>query len=578
MSNINNYEKELRRSVGKESIEAFAKLYFPHYLTNKTCPFHRELYEILFDITNKRGEQAAIAAPRGSAKSSITTLMYLIWAICYKKEEYILLISNTSDLAVTLLSHIKNELETNERLIEDFPEICETGQKPGPERWRKDEIVTRNGVKITALGAEQKVRGRRNNEFRPSLIILDDVEGEANTQSGENREKLEDWFTKAVLNAGDRKTNIVVIGTILHTDSLLAKRTNWLSGWQKKIYKSVIKWAIHQEMWDEWSNILNYRNSYKDKDGKEGADLYYQDNKEKMLEGTEVLWPDREDYYSLMLLKEDRGDSSFNTEKQNAPVDLKKALFNPEKFYYWHDKGKSSWELLDALGQNVNIYGACDPSLGKLGKEGDYSAIVIVAKDKKTNLLYVLEADIAKRQPEELMEMIISYCAMYKCHKFGFESNQFQGIIADEIERRLTDRVYPVPIMVKLTNTSNKIARIQSLQPLVSTGKLIFSKNHQTLLEQLKYFPKGSHDDGPDALEMAVRIALEDNGEEGGTKWLPLDGGDGYIKEMLKDDPSLQADFDKAQEEEKKQYPHTSDPDKKDYGKQYDDTDDGEDD
>jgi hypothetical protein len=47
---------------------------------------------------------------------------------------------------------------------------------------------------------------------------------------------------------------------------------------------------------------------------------------------------------------------------------------------------------------------------------------------------------------------------------------------------------------------------------------------------------------------------------------------------MLKDDPSLQAEFERAQEEEKKLYPHTGDPNKMDYGKQYDDTDDGEND
>lgn len=560
MSNINDYERELRRNIGEKSIEAFARLYFPHYLSNKTCSFHQELYSILFDITNKRGEQVAIAAPRGSSKSSITSLIYIIWAICYKKERYILLISNTSDQAITLLSPIKKELETNKNLIEDFPEVCEIGQKPSPERWSKDEIITRNGVKITALGADQKIRGRRNNEFRPSLIILDDVENEASTQSTENREKLEDWFTKAVLNAGDQKTNIVVIGTIFHTDSLLAKRTNQMSNWRKKIYKSVIKWAIHQELWDEWSNILNYRSNYNDKQGKEGADLLYQDNKEKMLEGMEVFWPDREDYYSLMLLKEDRGDPSFNTEKQNEPIDLKNALFNLEGFYYWNDKGNTSWELLNALGSNVNIYGACDPSLGKLGKEGDYSAIVIVAKDRKTNLLYVLEADIAKRQPEELMQRIVSYCVMYKCHKFGFESNQFQGIIADEIERRLTDLIYPVPQIVKLINSSNKIARIQSLQPLINTGKLIFSKNHKTLLEQLKYFPKGSHDDGPDALEMAVRIALENKNDEV-VKWLPLE------------DPDPDKDDYKDNTNDK----WTKDPNQRDYGKQYDDTNDDND-
>ena len=53
-------------------------------------------------------------------------------------------------------------------------------------------------------------------------------------------------------------------------------------------------------------------------------------------------------------------------------------------------------------------------------------------------------------------------------------------------------------------HTTDKIGRIQSLQPLVKSGALQFSRKHATLLEQLRLFPKAAHDDGPDALEMAV--------------------------------------------------------------------------
>lgn len=560
MSNINNSSRELRRSVGEKSVEAFARLYFPHYLSNKTCSFHEEMYRLLLDVTNKRDGHMAIAAPRGSAKSAITSLVYPIWAVCYNRERYIVLISNTGNQAVTLLSHIKGELEANKYLVEDFPDVCEIGQKPSPERWSKDEIITRNGVKITALGAGQKIRGRRNKESRPSLIIVDDIENETNTQSAENREKLEDWFNKAVLKAGDQKTNIIVIGTISHTDSLLARLTGELQmpGWQKRKYKSVISWAIHQELWDEWSAILNYRSNYKDKQGKDGAEAFFQDNKEVLLKGTQVLWQDREDYYSLMLMKDKEGDPSFNSEKQNEPIDLRDCYFNPEEFYYWMEKYLTQQEILQAIGPGIEIYGSCDPSLGKQGKGGDFSAIVIVAKDPRTGILYVLEADIRKQKPEELIETIITYCSMYKCQKFGFESNQFQDVIAGEIERRINERMsFPVEI-VRIINRSNKIARIQSLQSLIKTGRLLFSKKNKMLLEQLKYFPKGSHDDGPDALEMAVRLALGERGPRTGIILLVGDPDDrgslGYSDQPVQD------------------------PNERDYGPNYNITDDGEDD
>ena len=58
-------------------------------------------------------------------------------------------------------------------------------------------------------------------------------------------------------------------------------------------------------------------------------------------------------------------------------------------------------------------------------------------------------------------------------------------------------------------HTSDKLGRIQSLEPLISSGVLRFSRRQRTLLDQLRQFPRAAHDDGPDALEMAVMVARE---------------------------------------------------------------------
>jgi hypothetical protein len=59
----------------------------------------------------------------------------------------------------------------------------------------------------------------------------------------------------------------------------------------------------------------------------------------------------------------------------------------------------------------------------------------------------------------------------------------------------------------KLTHTSDKVLRIQALQPAISSGAIRFSRRHTVLLEQLRQFPHAAHDDGPDALEMAMDAA-----------------------------------------------------------------------
>ena len=56
---------------------------------------------------------------------------------------------------------------------------------------------------------------------------------------------------------------------------------------------------------------------------------------------------------------------------------------------------------------------------------------------------------------------------------------------------------------------SDKVLRIQSLQPDIRNGYLLFCRDQTELLRQLEQFPLGRHDDGPDALEGAVRLCKQ---------------------------------------------------------------------
>ena len=79
---------------------------------------------------NKR---LAFAAPRGHAKSTIVTLFYVMWSICYEKEKFVFILSATANQAQKLLSEIKGTLQSNERLRQDFPEsLCQ--KREGPDQ------------------------------------------------------------------------------------------------------------------------------------------------------------------------------------------------------------------------------------------------------------------------------------------------------------------------------------------------------------------------------------------------------------------------------------------------------------
>jgi len=89
------------------------------------------------------------------------------------------------------------------------------------------------------------------------------------------------------------------------------------------------------------------------------------------------------------------------------------------------------------------------------------------------------------------------------------ETNQFQQLLVDEMVRRADERRLILPLFT-INNYVNKEVRIRRLTPLLSGGRIRFkgdSPGARLLVEQLRDFPLADHDDGPDALEMAVRLA-----------------------------------------------------------------------
>jgi len=457
-----------------------------------------------------RGLRLAIAAPRGHAKSTLVTLAYVLWCICEGTEQFIVLASDTYDQATDLLTAVKGELESNDRLRTDFPEVCEDPLvPPKPERWRKDDLITRNGVRMFAMGAEQKIRGRRNKSVRPTLIILDDIENEDLVRSEDAREGRWDWLMSSVLKAGTSITNVVVVGTLLHPRSMLAKLidTRFSPSWMGFRYQAITSWAKRTDLWDKWEACYGNRLDHQGVSGPAAAKAMFEANKEAMLDGTSVLWPELEGYYALMVQRISEGSAPFAAEKQNEPLDLLNSAFREHEIQFWDDpingRFRTVEELLASDPHRFNIVGTCDPSLGK--PKGDDSAIITLAVHSTTKKMYVIGADICRRRPDATLDAILALHRIRRFNAFGVEDVQFQQFLRTELQRRADAQ--NLRLNVKgIKQSADKLARITRLQPLFAAGHLVLSKRHPTLFNQLLEFPTGRRDDGPDALEMAVRM------------------------------------------------------------------------
>ncbi len=505
--------KGLRRQLGAVDLEYFGRAYLAHYFVRGSPPFHAELdqiwcegvmkgldpYRAAKEISRADGCRRAIEAPRGHAKSTTFTFKDSIHAAVYAYKHYEIILSDSSEQAEGFLADIKTELEENAALREDF------GGLEG-RIWKSSVILLANGVKIEAIGSGKKIRGRRHKQWRPDLIVCDDLENDENVYTPEQRKKLRDWYYKAVSKAGDTYTDIVYIGTLLHYDALLANVAKNPS-YRTAKYRGVISFAVHTELWDAWEAI--YTDLANGNREQEALD-FFAANRTEMLEGTAVLWEDKLSYYDLMVIRVSEGTASFNSEIQNDPIDPENCTFQEEWFDFWDDEGKVQPDFSDP---RFLFIGANDPSLGK-NRKSDTSAIITLAKDTQTGFIYVLLADIARRQPDQIITDALETSRRLKREykrpfcQFGVETVQFQYYFAEIMRQKSAEAGEYLPI-TEIASVQNKDARIQSLQPFVKNGYLKFSRRHKTLLEQMMQYPMGKNDDGPDALQMAVKLAVD---------------------------------------------------------------------
>ncbi|PJG83778.1 phage terminase large subunit [Caviibacterium pharyngocola] len=490
--------------------EFFVQQYFPHYVRSEhKSQLHHYLFEQLPQSVKSVTDSVrhAIAAPRGEAKSTICTQLFPLWCLVCDLKKYLIIAMDTKEQAYGMLEAIKVEIESNPRLRIDFPELA-----PG-KVWRAGAILTNKNQKIEAVGAGQKLRGRRHGAYRPDLVVLDDIENDESVQTPEQRNKLHDWILKAVLKLGaaGEKFDVIYVGTILHYDSVL-NRILSTKGWKRARFKAILRMPDNMALWDEWENI------YLSEEGDDDtlSDAFYQQHKAEMDKGSIVSWLARP-LLVLMKIRATDGHSAFDSEYQNDPTAGDEAIF-ANILQYWVD-----------LPKNLIYFGSVDPSLGKKNKNGDPSAILVGGYHRETGRLYVLEAQIKRRVPDLIIEDIIKLHKQYHCHRWFGEDVQFQAFLNSEIVKKSAARGVPVP-MTGVNSNSDKLLRIESLQPHIANGLIFIHRSQSTLIDQLRHFPKADHDDGPDALEMLWRNAVSSSAP---IEWIGL-----------KDDEFGENDFD----------------------------------
>jgi hypothetical protein len=266
-------------------ILAWGRTFLPAHFVHEPSLLHAWLGDELELLQDNRGTKINLIGPRGSAKSTIATLCYVLRAAVEEHERYIWIVSDTKEQAQAHLENVKTELVENKRLAEYYPNATGQGQQ-----WRANSIELRNRVVIQSFGTGRRIRGRRHREIRPTLIVCDDLQNDSHMSSASQREASRQWFHGTLLNAGDRQTNLINLATALHREAL-ALELHGAAGWVSRNFPAIISWPTNRELWDEWEAIYC---DNENGDARGAAWLFYDEHREEMDAGATVLWPDGE--------------------------------------------------------------------------------------------------------------------------------------------------------------------------------------------------------------------------------------------------------------------------------------------
>lgn len=532
--------KSLPKSKGNDILRAkafydlkfFARYFFCETIDGKVTghtkdPFNR-MHLDFFKKYHPEEEsiQKVILASRGSAKTTLICVIYVLHKVCYSTEKNICILSSTQELSRGKSEDIHNEVTNNEKLKEVY------GLKfAGSKKASKTTFVVESmygDCRVHSQSFYSQIRGTKHRHHRLTLIILDDIVHGEEVFSEEQRIKTERQFNTDIWHAKQPYTNIIYIGTRIHSEDLGSKLVKHPT-WDDSEYPSFEKWPTNMDMWAQWEDIRKNPTRSKEENARI-ADKFYEDNKEKMTEGAKVLWPEREDTHYLMKERFTIGEKEFGAEKQMIAFLTGDCVFNKFVWFYPTERHGVNGYYFPDYDKFIQYdearfvkYYALDPATGERKKQTQkktlsQSARIIASKDTETGNLYIIDAFMDRKPPSKIIYEMYDLHHHHNFYRMGFEENLFRDMYQEHIikvgkdweNEHYTHLTLPT---VSIWNDIDKDQRIYGLEPYVSMGKIIINKHmNPEFLAQLQSYPNCDHNDGLDALQILWQIACKKQG------------------------------------------------------------------
>jgi hypothetical protein len=418
------------------------------------CPMCAEV-EIRLDL----GTYTLIMMPRGSSKTTLAGFGVPLYNICYQNEKFTLYVSKAGPLSQGQLESCRKELAQNEMILEVFGDL--KPRRSDEERWSKEKFETSSGLAMQYRGKGAAIRGVNHNNFRPSMIVVDDPQSKDDVKSDTVREDDKRWafaeLTPARARIVGSRGSIVALGTWLHPKCLVA-------------------------LWAEDPRWTTVKIGVKDKDG-------------------EFIWPaymDAQEYEAEKASFVRAGLlQDFHREYHNEEVEEGELPFQQRFFIY--DPNVPTKDIVFATYADL---------ASSEKRDSDFSAILTVGLDT-SGLLWVVEAWIERvgAREEEKIDEYFRQSLTWGTHLHGFESNAYQAVFGTLLRVEMFKRGHYFEVEA-ITHKTRKVDRVRgALRPRYASGfvrhRVPFPRLEGQLLD-FRLDDSHEHDDGPDAEAAAV--------------------------------------------------------------------------
>lgn len=455
-------DQKVRRSIVRGSHIMFFSVYFGHYIEFDFADFHREMFTL---SENLAIQMLVVVASREVGKSTILNTSLALWSILgMPQSKFVVLVGETQAKAKQHFLNLKKELEENPILKKDLGPFKEESNE-----WGSSIELSYYGAKIVFASKEQSLRGIRYKQHRPDLIIVDDIESEESVKTLDGRNKVYNWLVRDVIPAGSRTTRLVVLGTLLHEDSIMMRLKNEIvEGQRSGEYREYPLLDEHgAPLWTAKYPDTRSIEEHRLKIGNDKA--WFQEFLLKIVSDADrVVHPEWVHYYDEL------PDKTPTNNYRGPVVGIDLAISQADRADYTAMVSACVY----GYGKDMRIYVLPNPVNERIGFPGALERAKFLSSTLSHN--------------GEKVKMYI-------------ENNQYQ----DAFPQMLKHLGY---VATGVRSIREKRVRLTLINPVIKSGQVLFPKEGaDTLIKQLIGFGVENHDDLADALSLLVGEVVKNN-------------------------------------------------------------------